>query len=85
MGIVSLLIFTVIGAWVINFLLELVEYVAFCRLLVDDGPRTLIARAAGVRTWFLLCCLALPLNIHRAVLFDLEQTYQGTAKRAYLD
>jgi hypothetical protein len=29
--------------------------------------------------------LPLPLNVHRAVVIDLEETYQRAAKRAYLD
>jgi hypothetical protein len=32
-----------------------------------------------------LPALPLPLNVHRAVMIDLEQTYQRAAKRAYLD
>jgi hypothetical protein len=33
----------------------------------------------------LLPTLPLPLNVHRAVMIDLEETYQRAAKRAYLD
>jgi len=29
--------------------------------------------------------LPLPLSVHRAVVIDLEETYQRAAKRAYLD